>query len=83
MAKSILRVSVLIALATVAFLGILSTPLDNSPTWEQDLLSQKAIGFLSAFVFSWLYAKWLKVDKWIEAYDRWCRSNNKQEGGEC
>lgn len=75
MIKSVIRVSVLIALAAVAFLGILSTPLDNSQTWELDLLSQKAIGFLSAFVFSRLYAKWLKVDRWIEAYDRWCHNN--------
>ena len=78
MAKSILRVCVLFAIATVALIGLFGTPLDDSPSWERDLFLSKIVGFIAAFAFSGLYSRWLKVDKWIKAYDRWCRGNRSK-----
>lgn len=79
MIKSILRISVLIAIATVAFIGIFSSPLDDSSSWVRDLYLSKIIGLIAAITFSRLYSRWVRVDDWIKAYDRWCGGGSRSK----
>ena len=71
MIKSLIRVSILIALFVVAYIGILSTPFETS-SWFFDLLLSKGIGILAAWGIYKLYPRWAETDKWVAAYDRWC-----------
>lgn len=72
MTKSLIRVSILIALSVVAFIGIFSAPIDNSPTWFSDFFISKGIGFVAAWSIYKLYPRWAKTDKWVSVYDKWC-----------
>lgn len=79
MTKSLIRVSILITLSIVAFIGIFSTPIDDSPTWFSDLLISKSIGFLAAWVISKLYPRWAETDKWVSTYDKWCAEVTEED----
>lgn len=72
MTTSIIRTSILIALAIAALIGILSTPLDDSATWFADLILAKAFGAGAAYAVYKLYTRWSKTDKWIAAYHDSC-----------
>jgi hypothetical protein len=79
MTTSILRISALIALFTVAFIGILSVPYDDSKTWFSDFIWSKLIGFAAAYACGTLYVKWRKTDKLIAAYDKWSEKGLEDE----
>lgn len=71
MAISIIRISVLIALSFVGFIGLCGEPLDDSATWFTDFFLSKGIAALCFYGLYRLYPMWVKTDKWIGAYDRW------------
>lgn len=73
--KSILRISVLIVLSTVAALCIFSEPLEDSTTWFSDFFFTKSLGFGAAYAVGKLYKRWSKTDKAVKAYDKWCEKN--------
>lgn len=68
---SISRIALLLGLAFICFCGLVSVPLDDSPTWGFDLLVSKVIGFGAGYAFYRLETLWAKTDKWLMAYERW------------
>ena len=58
-----LRRVALIALGVVAFLGIFSTPVDDSTTWWRDLILSKVIGFAAGYTLHRLFTRWEADDK--------------------
>lgn len=77
--KSIIRISILIALSLIAFIGIFSEPFGNSTTWVTALILSKVFGALAAYATYNLYSKWSKSDKWLAAYDKWCGKGIEEE----
>lgn len=70
--KSIIRITLIVAAASVGTLGLMAVPYDDSPTWFTDFFLSKAIAAAGWYAAWLLYAKWSKVDKWLEAYDKSC-----------
>ena len=70
-AKSIVRITMIVAAAAVGTFGLMATLYDDSPRLITDLcyLALAAGGWGIARL---LYAKWSKIDKWLAAYDRSC-----------
>lgn len=56
--KNIIRAIVLLALGTIALIGIFSEPSDNSSSWYLDFLASKGIGLLALYVISKLNDRW-------------------------
>ena len=55
---TIIHDSILWILSSIALLGILSEPADDSSTWLSDLFLGKSIGFIAALATYRLYRKW-------------------------
>lgn len=69
-AKTLIRISILMALLTGAIAGIFAIPVDDSNTWYLDLLLSKAIAAGCVWLFSILYRQWRKTDPHIRAFHR-------------
>ena len=77
---SIIRISILIALALVAFVGIFSEPTaENNGAWFLDFFLSKGIGAAACYGIYKLYTKWVKVDAWLAAYDKWSEYDEEQD----
>lgn len=73
-AKSILRFAILIALASVAYVGILSLPSDSEPShakWVFTLIMSKVVGVAALLWLRCLYKHWKSADRLIAMYHRW------------
>ena len=79
MAIPLFRISVLIVLSVVAFIGIFSELLDDSATWFADFFLSKGIGALAIYAIYKLYPRWSKTDKWIAAYDKWSEKGLEED----
>lgn len=71
MTKSILKISILLALSFIGGFGLLSEPHIDSQTWFLDLAMSKALAALAIFGIYKLYPRWAKDDKWIAAFHKW------------
>lgn len=73
---SIIRIAVLMALGLMAFVSILSEPVDNSTTWMLDFILWKVTGFLICYFIYRLYNHWVKIDPWLQSWDKECDDAN-------
>lgn len=80
MAKSLIRISILIALSLVAFFCILSEPASkNDFIWFVQFFVSKAIGVAAGYGLYKLYPRWVKTDKWVAAYGKWSSEGIEDE----
>lgn len=71
--KSTIRILTLVTLFAAAFYCILSQPNAADITrWVTTLVISKSIGVACLLVSAFLYLRWIKTDKWIAIYHRWC-----------
>ncbi len=68
---SIIRISILLALAAFAFLFIFGQ--EQGPAWELHFIANKVLGFGAAYFLARLYKRWRNSDPWLMAYDAMCR----------
>lgn len=71
---SLARCAVLLAIGMVAFVGIFSCPLDDSPTWFSDFIISKAVGFGAGWAMYRLGKKW-QNDPLIQRYMKLCEED--------
>ena len=70
---SILRIAVLISLGLFAFLFLFGEEQDESTTgFILHFLLDKGLAILAVLAMVALYKRWLKEDKWLQAYDKFC-----------
>lgn len=72
---SIIRISILLALAVFAFLFIFGQ--EQGPAWEIHFFADKALGFGAAYLLFRLYKRWSSCAPWLMAYDAMCRNIDK------
>lgn len=68
---SLIRISILIALCIVAFIGIFSEPMEDSSTWFTDFFLAKGMGLAAIYAMARLYSRWRKSDPWLAWYHQW------------
>lgn len=71
---SILRIATLVALFGLGLVGIMGAPEDNTPYWFLALVLTKVLGLAALAGSFGLYERWNKVDAWLMAYDKWCKT---------
>ena len=81
---SIIRVAVVLALSTFAFLYLFGEELDeNLSAWMLHFLIDKALAFLAILVVVRLYKRWSKIDPWFIAYEEWCKKGEDAPNPMC
>lgn len=81
---SIIRVAVVLALSTFAFLYLFGEELDeNLSAWMLHFLFDKALAFISILVVVRLYKRWSKTDAWFIAYEKWCKEGEDNPNPMC
>lgn len=72
--KAIAQITILIALATVAIIGLMSTPgeSENMALWALKLIGGKAVALACAAGLTVAYAKWRHTNGVLRRYERWC-----------
>lgn len=69
---STIRIAVLWALSTAAFILIFGEELDeNLSAWTIHFLIDKALAALAIYIVVRLYKRWRKIDPWIIAYEKY------------
>ena len=72
MTRSIIRIAILLALSSLAFLFLIGEEQDeNLSVWMLHFIFDKALAFGAGYLTYVLYRRWSKSDKLIAAYDRW------------
>lgn len=71
-AKSIIRILLITAAATIGTFGLMAEPLDNDPWLFEKFFLLKAIAVAGWVLACCLYDCWRKTDKWLAAYDKRC-----------
>ena len=74
--KAIAQITILIALATVAIIGLVSTPSEseNMALWTAKLIGGKALALAGAAGLTVAYTKWRHTNGLLRRYERWCHS---------
>lgn len=70
MAKSIIRIAILISLFCTAMICIFSEPVSEK-RWFFDFFVSKGLGVICIWSLTKLYPRWSKIDKWIALYEAW------------
>lgn len=71
-ATNIAQIAALMAIAAVAFLGLMADPTDDNPMWFLTFIATKAIAVAEAYAVYKLEARWRPGNKWLTAYDKSC-----------
>lgn len=71
-AKSIGRITALIAIFGIDFIGLMAEPYEDSNWWFEQFFVSKAIAAAGFFAFWKLYQRWSKSDRWLKAYNECC-----------
>lgn len=78
--KSILRILVLLALSSIAFLLLFGEEMDESLTaFTIHFIIDKGLALLAGYAAYRLYKNWSKVDPWIKGYDKKCERDLDKE----
>lgn len=72
-ATNIAQIAALMAIAAVAFLGLMADPTDDNPMWFLTFIATKAIAVAGAYAVYKLEARWRPGNKILQAYDRACK----------
>lgn len=73
MIKSIFRIATLISLLAIALLFIFGEIIDSTIDTAANFILIKLVGVMVAWAVSRLYTQWAVIDRWIAAYDKWCK----------
>lgn len=71
---SILRILIILALSSFAFLFLLAEEQDENQTaFIFHFLADKTLAIAAFLLIARLYKRWCKVDPWFLAYEKWCK----------
>ncbi len=78
-AKSTARIATILAIGTIATIGLMAEPFDNDPWWFEKFFISKTIAAAGFYAMYRLYERWRKTDKWLAAYEESCRKAEDAE----
>lgn len=67
------RIAAILAIGTIALLGLMAEPFDNDPWWWEKFFFSKGIALVGFSAAANLYKRWSKTDKWFIAYEESCK----------
>lgn len=72
MTRSIIRISIMLALAAIGIAGLATISTGNLSSSIVLFIFSKATAAVCFYYIFQLYRRWSRSDKWIAAYHRWC-----------
>lgn len=75
--KSALRISILVILSCIAFVGLFSGFDEGAQIWTAKFILIKLSAIAVSVITGGLYRHWVRIDKVISNYNKWCYKTDR------